>query len=45
MSVVLTRQIILTPDQKQTAIQKLREAFAEYQRQREATRARRRSGR
>ena len=36
MSVVLTRQIILTPEQKQTAIQKLREAFAEYQRQREA---------
>ena len=34
MSVVLTRQIILTPEQKQTAIQKLREAFAEYQRQR-----------
>jgi len=34
MSVVLTRQIILTPEQKQTAVQKLREAFAEYQRQR-----------
>ena len=34
MSVVLSRQIILTPDQKQVAIQKLREAFAEYQRQR-----------
>jgi hypothetical protein len=34
MSVVLTRQIVLTPEQKQTAIQKLREAFAEYQRQR-----------
>jgi cytochrome c2 len=34
MSVVLSRQIILTPEQKQTAIQKLREAFAEYQRQR-----------
>jgi cytochrome c2 len=36
MSVVLTRQIILTPEQKQIAIQKLREAFAEYQRQRDA---------
>ena len=32
MSVVLSRQIILTPEQKQIAIQKLREAFAEYQR-------------
>jgi hypothetical protein len=37
MSVVLSRQIILTPEQKQTAIQKLREAFAEHQRQRGAT--------
>ena len=36
MSVVLTRQIILTPEQKQIAIQKLREAFAEHQLQREA---------
>ena len=36
MSVVLTRQIVLTPEQKQIAIQKLREAFAEYQRQRGA---------
>ncbi|MEP7116675.1 MAG: c-type cytochrome [Acidobacteriota bacterium] len=36
MSVVLSRQIILTPEQKQTAIQKLREAFAEHQRQRGA---------
>ena len=36
MSVVLSRQIILTPDQKQIAVQKLREAFAEYQRQRAA---------
>ncbi|HUU35779.1 MAG TPA: c-type cytochrome [Vicinamibacterales bacterium] len=36
MSVVLSRQIILTPDEKQTAIQKLREAFAEYERQRAA---------
>ncbi len=33
MSVVLSRQIILTPEQKATAIQKLREAFAEHQRQ------------
>jgi cytochrome c551/c552 len=39
MSVVLSRQIILTPEQKQVAIQKLREAFAEYQRQRGATAA------
>jgi mono/diheme cytochrome c family protein len=36
MSVVLSRQIVLTPEQKQTAVQKLREAFAEYQRQRAA---------
>jgi cytochrome c2 len=33
MSVVLSRQIVLTPEQKATAIEKLREAFAEYQRQ------------
>jgi cytochrome c551/c552 len=33
MSVVLSRQIILTPEQKQTAIQKLREAFAAHQKQ------------
>jgi cytochrome c2 len=32
MSVVLSRQIILTKEQKAVAIQKLREAFAEYQR-------------
>jgi cbb3-type cytochrome oxidase cytochrome c subunit len=32
MSVVLSRQIILTPEQKATAIEKLRQAFAEYQR-------------
>jgi cytochrome c2 len=31
MSVVLSRQIVLTPDQKATAVQKLREAFAEHQ--------------
>ena len=36
MSVVLTRQIVLTPEQKQVAVQKLREAFAEYQKQRGA---------
>ena len=30
---MLSRQIILTPEQKEIAIQKLREAFAEYQRQ------------
>jgi cbb3-type cytochrome oxidase cytochrome c subunit len=33
MAVVLSRQIILTPEQRATAIQKLREAFAEYQKQ------------
>jgi len=33
MSVVLSRQIVLTPEQKATAVEKLREAFAEYQRQ------------
>jgi cytochrome c2 len=32
MSVVLSRQIILTPQQKETAIQKLHEAFEEHQR-------------
>ena len=36
MSVVLSRQIILTPEQKQIAVQKLREAFEAYQRQRAA---------
>ena len=36
MSVVLSRQIILTPAQKEIAISKLREAFAEYQRQQAA---------
>ena len=35
MSVVLSRQIVLTPEQKQVAVGKLREAFAEYERQRE----------
>jgi hypothetical protein len=33
MSVVLSRQIILTPEQKAIAVQKLREAFAIYQKQ------------
>jgi mono/diheme cytochrome c family protein len=36
MSVVLSRQIILTPEEKAMAIQKLREAFAEYQKQKAA---------
>ena len=36
MSVVLSRQIILTPEQKAVAVQKLRDAFSEYQRQRAA---------
>ncbi|MEW5981541.1 MAG: c-type cytochrome [Acidobacteriota bacterium] len=33
MSVVLSRQIVLTPEEKAIAIAKLREAFAQYQRQ------------
>ena len=33
MSVVLSRQIVLSPDEKKVAVQKLREAFAEHQRQ------------
>ena len=33
MSVVLSRQIVLTPEQKQVAVEKLREAFREYQKQ------------
>lgn len=32
MAVVLSRQIILNPEQKKVAVQKLREAFDEYQR-------------
>jgi len=36
MAVVLSRQIILTPAQKEIAIQKLREAFAEHQKQKAA---------
>jgi hypothetical protein len=33
MSVVLSRQIVLSPAEKAVAVQKLREAFAEHQRQ------------
>jgi cbb3-type cytochrome oxidase cytochrome c subunit len=33
MSVVLSRQIVLTPEQKAEAVKRLREAFAEHQRQ------------
>ena len=33
---MLSRQIILTPEQKAVAIQKLREAFAEHQKQKAA---------
>lgn len=33
MQVVLSRQIVLTPAQRETAIQKLREAYAAYQQQ------------
>ena len=36
MSVVLSRQIILTPEQKEEAVRMLRLAFAEHQRQKEA---------
>ena len=36
MSVVLSRQIILTPDEKKIAVQKLREAYAEHQKQQAA---------
>ncbi|HEX9670652.1 MAG TPA: c-type cytochrome, partial [Thermoanaerobaculia bacterium] len=36
MAVVLSRQIVLTPEQKATAVEKLREAFREYQKQQEA---------
>jgi hypothetical protein len=31
MQVVLSRQIVLTPDEKKVAVGKLREAFAEHQ--------------
>ena len=43
MSVVLSRQIILSPEEKKVAVQKLREAFAEHQRQ-EAARPRQGGG-
>lgn len=36
MSVVLSRQIILSPEEKAVAVAKLREAFAEHQRQKSA---------
>jgi len=36
MSVVLSRQIILSSEEKAIAVQKLREAFAEYQKQKAA---------
>ena len=39
MSVVLSRQIILTDAEKEVAIQKLREAFAEHQKQKAAAAA------
>jgi len=39
MSVVLSRQIILSPEEKAVAVQKLREAFAEYQKQKAAGKA------
>jgi hypothetical protein len=33
MQVVLTRQIVLSPEEKAVAVGKLREAFAEHQKQ------------
>jgi cytochrome c2 len=39
MAVVLSRQIVLTPAEKAIAIEKLREAFAEYQKQKAAGKA------
>lgn len=39
MAVVLSRQIVLSPEQKAVAVQKLREAFAEVLRQREQKKA------
>ena len=36
MAVVLSRQIVLSPEEKAIAVQKLREAFAEHQRQKAA---------
>jgi hypothetical protein len=34
MSVVLSRQIVLSPEEKEVAVQKLREAYAEHEKQR-----------
>jgi cytochrome c2 len=39
MSVVLSRQIILTPEEREVAIKKVREAYAEYQRLKAAGKA------
>jgi cbb3-type cytochrome oxidase cytochrome c subunit len=39
MAVVLSRQIVLTPEEKAVAVQKLREAFAEHQKQKAAGKA------
>jgi hypothetical protein len=39
MAVVLSRQIILSPEEKAVAVQKLREAFAEHQKQKAAAAA------
>ncbi len=39
MSVVLSRQIVLTPEQREVAIQKVREAYAEHQRLEAAAKA------
>jgi mono/diheme cytochrome c family protein len=39
MAVVLSRQIILTPEQREMAIQKVREAYAEHQKQKAAEKA------
>ena len=39
MAVVLSRQIVLSPEEKAVAVQKLREAFAEYQKQKAAGKA------
>jgi hypothetical protein len=40
MAVVLSRQIVLTPEQKAEAVANLRAAFAEYQKQQQAGTAR-----
>jgi cbb3-type cytochrome oxidase cytochrome c subunit len=36
MQVVLSRQIVLSPEEKEEAVRRLRDAFAEYQKQKEA---------